>query len=407
MVGAVYPSTHKFIIWQQDLQLYWGDIHTHSSYSFDAHPDALSAAQSLEYARYTAKLDFVALTDHAEGLAKTSWDEIVKQCDLANESGNFVAFAGFEWSYSAGGDGNGHKNVIFKDSNVIAYPISSAGNFAVTHPNDLWESLSGYEYITIPHHTALAQTTAGNFMYTDWSYVYSENQPLVEIYSVHGNSEVAGVEESLIPFLAESSVESALMHWLNTGDPGYKLGIVASTDNHLGKPGSVEELPENLTHGDHGYTGGLVAVYASSKTRADIFDALVAKRTYATSGPRIELSFSASNGASTVMMGETLNCRTGDSVQLNITAYGDTAAIDKIQLIRNGVVIREEPSSTLTVTENVIDDRAYYKVKVFQVPTLRWDNKMIAERAWSSPIWVEVEHTNKLFLYLPAIIIRQ
>lgn len=90
---------------------------------------------------------------------------------------------------------------------------------------------------------------------------------------------------------------------------------------------------------------------------------------------------------------------------MDITAHGDTAPIEKIQLIRGGVVIREEPSSTLTVTGNVFDDRINYRVKVLQFTTLRWDKIMLAERVWSSPIWVEVEDSKILLLYLPALII--
>ena len=401
-LGLYNLMTASSVFGQQYFQLYWGDIHSHSSYSFDADPEALTPAQSLEYARYTAGLDFVALTDHAEGLVKSKWDDIVNQCDEANDEGYFVAFAGFEWTYSAGGDGTGHKCVVFKDSNVIPYPVSTGGNYAVTHPVDLWDRLSGFEYITIPHHTARGQAGEDHLMYTDWNYVNAEQQPIVEIYSAHGNSEAVGVEEQVFPFVEESSVESALMRWLDTGDPGYKLGIVGSTDNHQGKPGSVEELPENLTGDGHGYTGGLIAVYATSKTRAEIFNAFLEKRTYATSGPRIKLSFTASNGFDTVMMGGTLTCNSGDTVQLDITAYGDTAPIDKILLIRNGEVIREESSTTLTLTETIYDDRIYYRVKVIQFPSLRWDGEMTPERAWSSPIWIEVDDSNRLLLFLPS-----
>jgi len=101
----------------------------------------------------------------------------------------------------------------------------------------------------------------------------------------------------------------------------YQIGFVGSTDTHNANPGDVDEagykgiagvLDNNLetqlgewscelgdtecvdrefqrTVAFSGNPGGLAAVWATENTREAIFEALRAKRTYATSGPRIEV----------------------------------------------------------------------------------------------------------------------
>lgn len=162
-------------------------------------------------------------------------------------------------------------------------------------------------------------------------YVNADRQPLVEIYSVHSNSEVVDCEEPVFDFQVDSTVEAALQLWLATGNPGYKLGIVASTDNHLSHPGAVAEIADNVVSIQGPYTGGILAVLASEKTRQAIWEAIQAKRTYATSGPRIELRFTASTQGQSVPMGGTLAVGAGQiPVHFQLQATGDTAPVAKI-----------------------------------------------------------------------------
>lgn len=61
-------------------------------------------------------------------------------------------------------------------------------------------------------------------------------------------------------------------------------------------------------------TGGLAAVHASARTREAIWDAMQRKETYATSGQKILLWFSATDGkAPKVPMGQSLNAKTSPS----------------------------------------------------------------------------------------------
>jgi hypothetical protein len=88
----------------------------------------------------------------------------------------------------------------------------------------------------------------------------------------------------------------------------YRIGMIGSTDTHNATPGLVspvgfpghvglaDDTPEkrlgagNATHdGIINNPGGLVAVWAEQNTREDVFDALMRREVYATTGPRISL----------------------------------------------------------------------------------------------------------------------
>jgi hypothetical protein len=83
----------------------------------------------------------------------------------------------------------------------------------------------------------------------------------------------------------------------------YTIGVIASTDTHLGTPGAAdedrflghggagtpaaEEVPAGLPDKLEYNPGGLAVVWAEENTRGAVFDALKRRETYATSGPRI------------------------------------------------------------------------------------------------------------------------
>ena len=95
-------------------QIFFGDLHVHTTFSQDAfysahlwfrgegvHPPA----DACNFARFCSSLDFFAITDHAEGLTQEMWKDTItsiKNCDAVSDSGKrFGSLAGWEWTQMA------------------------------------------------------------------------------------------------------------------------------------------------------------------------------------------------------------------------------------------------------------------------------------------------------------------
>lgn len=377
----------------------WGDLHAHTVFSDDAatqNPPPGDPAAALAWAVDPAggNLDFVAITDHAETIASEEWAST-----LATESAwpaGLVVFPAFEYTNCGRDAGHGHKCVLVEGPEFV--PALPLGVDGYADPVALWAALDASptagHYMTVPHHSAKGIDYGAN-MSTDWSdpFVDATRQPLVEIYSVHGSSESDGCEEPVDRFRSACSVEAALHRWLDTGNAGYKLGILGSTDNHKATPGAVAEIDANVAAKEGPYTGGLAGVWAASRERGAIWSALREKRTFATSGARIALEFTARAGATIAPMGATIEVVAGTKVLLHVRAIAESGeAIERIVLIRNGETIADARGTDhVDYADPSVTRNAYYRVKVYQSPTAVVDPTHCAnERAWSSPIWVEV-----------------
>ena len=130
---------------RSDKQILFGDLHAHTTFSFDAFNISLPMyggegshppSDACDFARYCSALDFWSINDHAEGLTPRQWSltrDAVRQCNaVAGDPQNpdMVTFLGWEWTQI----GNipdqhyGHKNVILKDTaegKTPVRPISS------------------------------------------------------------------------------------------------------------------------------------------------------------------------------------------------------------------------------------------------------------------------------------------
>ncbi len=86
-----------------DMYFYFGDLHSHSSYS-----DGQGVpADTFATARANGA-DFYALTDHAFEIDPSEWLDIGVQADLASVTGTFAALRGFEYTHNT----FGHLNVL-------------------------------------------------------------------------------------------------------------------------------------------------------------------------------------------------------------------------------------------------------------------------------------------------------
>ncbi|MEP1142419.1 MAG: DUF3604 domain-containing protein [Henriciella sp.] len=223
-------------------------------------------------------------------------------------------------------------------------------------------------------------------------------------------------------------------------DNPLKLGIVGATDTHLAAPGYVDEEHfegtafsfgdvETTMQRPHWNPGGLTGIWAEENTREALFASLKRREVYATSGPRISLRFSASTdgveprcepGArGDIRMGAEFSSTSVPPVfAMDIDA--DRTPIASIEIIKGTwldgsltetviPVWRQNDADGQTVCATWKDaafdksSPAFWYARVLEEPTPRWSkhmceatdtcdqfegaDRMIQERAWSSPIW--------------------
>ncbi len=241
----------------------WGDLQNHSNFS-----DGSATPEDLFlYARDVAALDVVALTDHDHwGMLPLAqhpemWAEIHELNERFHEPGRFVTILGWEWTNWV----YGHRHVLYFDS--VGEVLSSI-DADYEHPEQLWEALRGKRAMTIAHHPA------GGPVSIDWSIAPDpELEPVTEIVSVHGSSEALDSPSLIYNPVPGNFVRDAL-------DRGYRFGFLGSSDGHDGHPGLAHLASPS---------GGLAAIVSNELTRDGVYEALRARRVYATNGPRILL----------------------------------------------------------------------------------------------------------------------
>ena len=374
--------------------LYWGDLHGHSGLSPDAFyytPDHF-----YRYGREVAKLDFAALTDHDApwGLARNPewWEKVKTAAAQHYEPGRFVTFIAFEWTSGSGLDKFlhtlmrrnkwafqndpahfGHRNVYFPTDQAPDHVFSNDDPRYDT-PEKLWAAMKPYGAISIPHHPL-----GGPVYPFIWDRYSEEFEPVVEIYSYHGNSECDGCPAEIYSSYRNGrhSVRAPL-------DDGKHFGFIASTDCHQGRAGNYTapyyliDFLRMFYRGKRVPGQGTAAVYAEELTRESIFNALRARRVYATTGARIILDVRAND----IFMGNRLHAGSNPVI---ITIYAKTLLpISRIEIIKNGRTIKTFKELNETVSLKYKDvDREKAEDYIYIRLTQR-DSHM----AWSSPVWI-------------------
>ncbi len=324
--------------WVDDFNVYFGEIHAHCELS-----DGIGTIDDgYEFTRDALRLDFAAMSDHFEHSQPTlfykpqeRWPMTIEAAERYNEPGRFATLLGYEWG------GKPHINVYYRGGRGGVF---TARMEETNTPTRLWRRLreQNLPVVTIPHHPKFLSRA-------DWTEHDEQLQRLVEIYSGWGSSESG----------SEATVQAAL-------ERGLRLGIIAGTDNHIGRPGQGNRTHEGC---------GLSCVLAPDLSRESIFDALVARRCYGTTGARMLIDMRV-NGA---LMGSELAMVQEREIALRV--IGDNQ-ISRVELLRDGEVIREETVDDQFaefVWSDTSEDASYYYCRVIQR-----DGHM----GWTSPVWV-------------------
>jgi hypothetical protein len=283
---------------------------------------------------------------------KTIWDEYIDLAEAFNEPGRFTAMIGYEWTSTENGN-NLHRNVLYRDDGDVArqiVPYTTAESF---NPEDLWKWMQQYEdktggsVLTLAHNGNMSNgimfpvernPATGKKLGADYMKARIRWEPLYEVTQIKGDGEThpylspddefADFETLALGNLNLTAVKTddmyqreyarqALRNGLQLekkfGTNPYKFGMVGSTDahtglaaveenNYFGKHAGTEPSPERWNHpmakmGDKVYEGyamsasGYAGVWATENTREALWDAMMRKEVYATTGPRMLVRF--------------------------------------------------------------------------------------------------------------------
>ncbi len=353
---------------------YWGDLHTHHGHSYTT-DDGRYLDENIVYARDVVGLDFATeaqktLPIEIDGDAL--WLERQDNCVGESEDGKFISMLGFEWMGDhITGDNQGHNNFYFDSCNAPLGALLSAdypdgiGAFASGQgPYDFATGLlsSSIHTVIIPH----APLYTG-YLYTGEA-INNTIRTAAEVYSEWGFN--------MTPANRAGSIPDGLRN-------GNRFGFVSSSDNHdgwLGNPFSNKSV-----------RSGLAAIDAPALTRADLFAGLQQRSTYATTGERIVVDYSVTDGAE-VKMGQyyvaaapTFNWTVHgtervSSVTLYAVQLAPTAAVETLQTWAPNA---EDASGTFAYTWDG-QPRAVWLDVVQTADSVTGDN----DEAWASPIWL-------------------
>jgi hypothetical protein len=372
---------------------YWGDIQGHSAISKDA-----IGYGDYHFARDVTRLEFYSSTEHSDddglreeerdGISPEEWRQIQERVRSFYEPGSFVTLLGYECTLRFG-----HHCVYFREIDGVPVPPRQ-----VSLVENLWALLRAGDAITIPHHLGrrtgpirravegpeLEQIRFGvrENIYKGpvlhWDHPHDPVfRPALEIFSIHGTSELLDPDDPLAyehsEFLPSRSAPGKF-YARDAWEAGHRMGVVASSDNHVGHPG--------LRH------TGLAAVITTELTREAIFGALATRRTYGTTGVRILMRFSV---AGAPMGAETeAASQVGGSVMVAAPGeirFAEVVALDSGSSEWRVAARWERPGRLLEsdFEDTVGKEGSTYYLRVELSEPIHGR----PARGWSSPVWVD------------------
>ena len=302
-----------------NLKLWWGDLHNHCNvtYGHGDLVDALAAAKE--------QLDFCSVTPHAmwpdiphyddpgmqwvmnyhleafKRLREGGYEKYIDMMKEWNEPGKFLTFASYECHSMEHGD---HVALCREYDTPLV---------ECTSVPDLKEKLRNYKVYVTPHHMGYILGYRGY----NWSAFKDGDAqtPFVEMYSRHGLAESDMGDYDYLHDMGPRTYEGSIQYGLELG---HKFGLMCSTDQHAGYPGS--------------YGDGRIGIMADSLDKDQLWESLGKRHIMGITGDKIKVDFSI-NGAT---MGDAIKDAGKREIFVNVEAQN---YIDYVDIVKNTTVI--------------------------------------------------------------------
>lgn len=338
-------------------KIFFGDLHNHCNLTY-GHGDMKSAFEAA-----SQQLDFLSVTPHAlwpdiekasnetnrwvidyhtsafERLRKEGWQKYVAMTNEYNREGEFLCFLSYECHSMKHGD-----HVVLNYD--LDAPLLEANSIT-----DLQRQLVNSKAFITPHHMGYQTGYRGY----NWNYFKEGKQvPFVEMFSRHGLAESDLCDYNYLHDMGPRVYEGTVQYGLAQG---HKFGIIGSTDQHAGYPGS--------------YGDGRVAVISPGLKRNSVWDALQNRSVYCVTGDKILIDFRVNDA----QMGQVINANTR---KIYFRVEGENY-IDYVDLIKNGECIARVNGPFAPVIPD--DKLVRAKVKIdfgwgSQEEPYRWDGSV-------------------------------
>ena len=332
--NKVLTKGNPIVIKETEYAHFWSDMHGQSRETIGTN----TAEEYFDFGKNRSFLDICGHQGNDFQITDSFWKELNLITKNYNEDAEFLAVPGYEWSgnTSVGGDHNvwykKEGRPIFRSSRALLYNESKKGNDAHTS-KDLINKLKDEDALVVAH-------VGGR--YADISYAHDSNlEPSVEIHSAWGTFD----------WILKDAFK------LN-----YKVGIVAASDGHKGRPGA--SFPGDSLFGSY---GGLTCHLLKKLDRNNLFKEFRARHHYATTGARIFMDVKGTFSDKTFLIKPLTkekisikSCLMGDdllTVANDFNLYVDvkgTSPIEKIELY-DGLKLYETiiPYNVKTITNRI------------------------------------------------------
>ena len=365
---------------ETDRSIYWGLLHGES----DRFDSGENIENCLRYFRDDKNLQFYASSsfESNEETPNDIWKSVSVQIAEFNEDYRFSTFLGVQWFNAAPEEG--HRLLLYaKDSK----PMLRKKDMKTNSLKKIYKGHSVKDLLSVP---SFSMAKGYETTFEDFD---TEYERVVEIYNAWGSSECTEKEGNLRPITSDDkkgifeSEKGSIRKALNNN---HRFGFVAGGLDDRGIFADLYDSEQVQ------YTPGLTAILAFEHTREALFQALINRSCYATTGERIVLGFSIAGAP----MGAELNTKLKPGLGFNrhITGFvAGTKPIKEILFIRNGKPFHSiQPDQThyeFAIDDTELLSKIFLPGKGEKPPFVYYYIRAIQEDghiAWSSPIWIDI-----------------